>query len=109
MRRSTACAVSLFASMFAFSSGAARAQAPASHVFGYEDFSQQAKWDHAFMEIPECEAGRRGAEDPDGRAALGKLAGGPRDGAVCGREVQGGGAAHRDPAVPRLAEQAGHD
>ncbi|MGD0646865.1 MAG: M28 family metallopeptidase [Acidobacteriaceae bacterium] len=29
-----------------------RAQAPASHVFGYEDFSQQAKWDHAFMEIP---------------------------------------------------------
>jgi N-acetylated-alpha-linked acidic dipeptidase len=28
------------------------AQAPASHVFGYEDFSQQAKWDHAFMEVP---------------------------------------------------------
>jgi N-acetylated-alpha-linked acidic dipeptidase len=51
MRRSTACAVSLFASMLAFHV-AVRAQAPASHVFGYEDFSQQAKWDHAFMEIP---------------------------------------------------------
>jgi len=51
MRRSTAWAISLFASMFAFQ-GAVHAQAPASHVFGYEDFSQQAKWDHAFMEIP---------------------------------------------------------
>jgi len=51
MRRSTARAVSLFASIFAFQS-TVRAQAPASHVFGYEDFSQQAKWDHAFMEIP---------------------------------------------------------
>jgi N-acetylated-alpha-linked acidic dipeptidase len=51
MRRSTAWAVSLFASMFAFQ-GAVRAQAPASHVFGYQDFSQQAKWDHAFMEVP---------------------------------------------------------
>ncbi len=51
MRGSTALAVSLFASTFAFSGGV-RAQAPASHVFGYEDFSQQAKWDHAFMEVP---------------------------------------------------------
>jgi len=51
MRRSTACAVSLFASVFAFQA-AVRAQAPTSHVFGYQDFSQQAKWDHAFMEIP---------------------------------------------------------
>ena len=51
MRRSTAWAVSLFASIFSLQA-AAQAQAPASHVFGYEDFSQQAKWDHAFMEIP---------------------------------------------------------
>jgi N-acetylated-alpha-linked acidic dipeptidase len=51
MRRSTACAVSLFASIFAFQA-AVRAQAPTNHVFGYEDFSQQAKWDHAFMEVP---------------------------------------------------------
>ena len=51
MRRSTAWAVSLFASLFA-SQAAARAQAPASHVFGYEDFSQQAKWDHEFIEVP---------------------------------------------------------
>jgi N-acetylated-alpha-linked acidic dipeptidase len=51
MRRSTARAVLLFASMFAFQA-AVGAQAPAGHVFGYEDFSQQAKWDHAFMEIP---------------------------------------------------------
>ena len=51
MRLSTAWAVSLFASIFALQ-GAVHAQAPASHVFGYEDFSQQAKWDHAFMEVP---------------------------------------------------------
>jgi N-acetylated-alpha-linked acidic dipeptidase len=51
MRRSTAWAVSLFASTLAFQ-GAGQAQAPASHVFGYENFSQQAKWDHDFMEVP---------------------------------------------------------
>jgi N-acetylated-alpha-linked acidic dipeptidase len=51
MRRSAAWVVLFFASTFAFH-GAVRAQAPANHVFGYEDFSQQAKWDHAFMEIP---------------------------------------------------------
>ncbi len=51
MRRSTALAVSLFTSTFAFH-GVVQAQAPASHVFGYEDFTQQAKWDHAFMEVP---------------------------------------------------------
>jgi N-acetylated-alpha-linked acidic dipeptidase len=32
--------------------GAVHAQAPVSHVFGYQDFSQQAKWDHSFMEVP---------------------------------------------------------
>src|ERR1700734_1544072 len=51
MGRSTAWAVIFFASTFAFQ-GFAGAQAPATHVFGYKDFSQQAKWDHAFMEVP---------------------------------------------------------
>jgi N-acetylated-alpha-linked acidic dipeptidase len=51
MRRSTAWAVSFFASTFAFH-GVVRAQAPASHVFGYQDFSKQASWDQAFMKVP---------------------------------------------------------
>ncbi len=51
MRRSIAWAVSLFASTFPFH-GMVLAQAPASRVFGYEDFSQQAKWDHVFMAVP---------------------------------------------------------
>ncbi len=51
MRRSTAWAVALFASTFAFHS-AVRAQTPASHVFGYEDFSKQAKLDQEFMKVP---------------------------------------------------------
>jgi N-acetylated-alpha-linked acidic dipeptidase len=49
MRRSTAWAVSLFA--FPFLS---LAQATAKHVFGYVDFSQQAKLDREFMAIPDA-------------------------------------------------------
>ena len=51
MRRFAAWAFSLFALTFAFQS-VARAQTPAAHVFGYGDFSQQAKWDQAFMGVP---------------------------------------------------------
>ncbi len=51
MRRFAARALSLFAFAIAVH-GVSRAQAPAAHVFGYGDFSQQAKWDHAFMAIP---------------------------------------------------------
>lgn len=51
MRRFAARAVSF--SMFALASvGISQAQAPAAHVFGYSDFSQQAKWDQEFMKIP---------------------------------------------------------
>lgn len=35
-------------------SGIAQSQ-PAPHVFGYRDFSQQAKWDSAFMAVPSAE------------------------------------------------------
>ena len=51
MRRSTAWAVSFFASTIIFH-GAVRAQAPLNHVFGYQDFSKQAAWDQAFMKVP---------------------------------------------------------
>jgi N-acetylated-alpha-linked acidic dipeptidase len=51
MRRSTAWAVSLFASTIAFHA-AARAQTPTAHVFGYQDFSKQADWDKEFLKIP---------------------------------------------------------
>jgi N-acetylated-alpha-linked acidic dipeptidase len=32
----------------------ASAQAPATQVFGYRDFTQQAKWDSAFMAVPDA-------------------------------------------------------
>ena len=51
MRRFAAWTLSMFALTFAFQ-GVVQAQAPAAHVFGYGDFSQQAKWDQAFMAIP---------------------------------------------------------
>jgi N-acetylated-alpha-linked acidic dipeptidase len=54
MRRLAAWALSMFAFTFAFQ-GVARAQTPATHVFGYGDFSQQAKWDQAFMAIPSAQ------------------------------------------------------
>ena len=52
MRRSTAWAVSFFALCFALLAQTLFAQTPASQVFGYGDFSQQAKWDKAFIAIP---------------------------------------------------------
>jgi len=51
MRRFTAWAISLFAFTFAFQ-GSIRAQAPAAHVFGYENFSKEANWDQEFMKVP---------------------------------------------------------
>ncbi|MGA7156872.1 MAG: M28 family metallopeptidase [Acidobacteriaceae bacterium] len=51
MRRSAARALCLFATVVVLC-GVSRAQAPASHVFGFADFSQQAKWDHEFMGVP---------------------------------------------------------
>jgi N-acetylated-alpha-linked acidic dipeptidase len=54
MRRSTAWAISLFALPVFSCVQTSIAQAPASQVFGYGDFSQQAKWDHAFMAIPDA-------------------------------------------------------
>ena len=30
------------------------AQSPAPQVFGYRDFSEQAKWDKAFMAVPDA-------------------------------------------------------
>lgn len=53
MGRSTAWAVSLLALPFVFH-GIPYAQTPAAQVFGYADFSQQAKWDHAFMGVPDA-------------------------------------------------------
>ena len=58
MSRSTVRAV-LFSSALIFPFAAANAQAPATpaapaRVFGYGDFSQQAKWDAAFMAIPDA-------------------------------------------------------
>ncbi len=52
MRRSTAWAVSLFALPFTTFVQTSIAQTPSTQVFGYGDFSQQAKWDRAFMAIP---------------------------------------------------------
>ena len=49
MRRSTVWAASLLALPFI-----AFAQTPSSQVFGYSDFSQQAKWDKAFLAIPDA-------------------------------------------------------
>jgi N-acetylated-alpha-linked acidic dipeptidase len=49
MRRSTTWAASLFAFPLL-----ALAQAPSTNVFGYVDFSQQAKWDRAFLSVPDA-------------------------------------------------------
>lgn len=49
MRRSTAWAASLLALPFI-----TLAQTSSSQVFGYGDFSQQAKWDKAFLAIPDA-------------------------------------------------------
>lgn len=51
MRRSAARALSLIAFAVPLL-GVCSAQAPTTHVFGYGDFSQQARWDQAFMTIP---------------------------------------------------------
>jgi N-acetylated-alpha-linked acidic dipeptidase len=53
MRRTIAWTAGFLAFPFAFH-GVMRAQAPATQVFGYQNFSQQAKWDHAFMAIPDA-------------------------------------------------------
>ena len=53
MRRFAAWAVSLLVFPL-LSSGATNAQTPAARVFGYGDFSQQARWDHAFLGIPDA-------------------------------------------------------
>jgi N-acetylated-alpha-linked acidic dipeptidase len=50
MRRSTARAVLSLALL----SATAFAQTPASKVFGYTDFTQQQKWDTAFLAIPDA-------------------------------------------------------
>ncbi|HEY5054726.1 MAG TPA: M28 family metallopeptidase [Acidobacteriaceae bacterium] len=49
MRRSTAWAASLLVLPFI-----AFAQTPSSQVFGYSNFAQQAKWDKAFLAIPDA-------------------------------------------------------
>jgi N-acetylated-alpha-linked acidic dipeptidase len=54
MRRSTAWAASLLLLPFAPLAQTISAQTPASQVFGYGDFSQQAKWDKTFMAIPDA-------------------------------------------------------
>src|SRR5487761_626014 len=54
MRRSTAWAVSLFTLPFVPLAPALVAQTPSPQIFGYGDFSQQAKWDAAFMAIPDA-------------------------------------------------------
>jgi N-acetylated-alpha-linked acidic dipeptidase len=54
MRRYPAWAVSLLVLPFAPMAKTLPAQTPASQVFGYGDFSQQAKWDRAFMAIPDA-------------------------------------------------------
>jgi N-acetylated-alpha-linked acidic dipeptidase len=54
MRRSTAWAVSLLALTFVLPA-AVRAQAPAEHVFGYQDFYKQASWDQRFIKIPSAQ------------------------------------------------------
>lgn len=52
MRPSTVRAVSFFA--FAAFSAGALAQSAAPQVFGYSDFTQQAKWDKVFMAVPDA-------------------------------------------------------
>ena len=42
------------ASICLLSAAAAFAQQPTAHVFGYNDFSQQAKWDSAFLRVPDA-------------------------------------------------------
>jgi N-acetylated-alpha-linked acidic dipeptidase len=54
MRRFTAWAVSLLALPFISVAQTSIAQAPSTSIFGYGDFSQQAKWDKAFMAIPDA-------------------------------------------------------
>jgi N-acetylated-alpha-linked acidic dipeptidase len=54
MRRSPAWAVSLLAFSSVFVAQSSPAQAPPKQVFGYGDFSAQAKWDKAFMAIPDA-------------------------------------------------------
>jgi N-acetylated-alpha-linked acidic dipeptidase len=47
--RTLACVLSL-----TLAASIASAQAPASQVFGYRDFAQQAKWDASFLAIPDA-------------------------------------------------------
>jgi N-acetylated-alpha-linked acidic dipeptidase len=54
MRRSTGWALSYFALSFVSLAQFSLAQTGPSHVFGYSDFSQQGKWDKAFMAIPDA-------------------------------------------------------
>jgi N-acetylated-alpha-linked acidic dipeptidase len=54
MRRSTVWAVSLFALSSVYVASKSAAQAPPKQIFGYGDFSAQAKWDKAFMAIPDA-------------------------------------------------------
>ena len=53
MRRIAAWVLSLFAIAFVFHE-ISQAQEPTGHVFGYADFTQQARWDHAFMGVPDA-------------------------------------------------------
>jgi len=54
MRRSTTWAVLLCALPLISVAQISLAQAPSTQIFGYGDFSQQAKWDKAFMAIPDA-------------------------------------------------------
>jgi N-acetylated-alpha-linked acidic dipeptidase len=51
-RLRTACTISLAAVTLAFTATVAQTPAPPSSVFGYSNFSQQAKWDTAFLAVP---------------------------------------------------------
>jgi N-acetylated-alpha-linked acidic dipeptidase len=53
MRKSVVWAVLSLPFLLA-STGMTRAQTSPAQVFGYENFSQQAKWDHEFMEVPDA-------------------------------------------------------
>ncbi len=44
----------LAASSLAVCTPATLAQSPAAHVFGYADFTTQAKWDAAFLKVPDA-------------------------------------------------------
>jgi hypothetical protein len=104
MHRVIARAVSVSTLLLAAATFAGAQTAPS--VFGYGDFAPQAKWDAAFMAVPDAKLAGAHLKE---LTALGQLARRLRHRRLRRRQVQGRRPADRDRPLPRLAQQARQD